>query len=60
MSDPMGLSVAGERTPVDLLDEHQASAELARLASAMAAANLAYHGKDAPEISDNKMKKNES
>ena len=52
MSDPMGLSVAGERTPVDLLDEHQASAELARLASAMAAANLAYHGKDAPEISD--------
>jgi DNA ligase (NAD+) len=37
---------------VDLLTEGEARAELARLASAIAAANTAYHTLDAPEISD--------
>ena len=34
------------------LTEAQAKDELARLSALLAAANLAYHGKDAPEISD--------
>ena len=34
------------------LSEDQAVAELARLASVLTKANLEYHGKDAPEISD--------
>ncbi|WP_424939877.1 NAD-dependent DNA ligase LigA [Aliiroseovarius sp. S253] len=34
------------------LNETQAKDELARLSALLAAANLAYHGKDAPEISD--------
>lgn len=37
---------------VNDLTEAQAKDELARLAELLAAANLAYHGKDAPEISD--------
>ncbi|WP_282064817.1 NAD-dependent DNA ligase LigA [Aliiroseovarius marinus] len=37
---------------VNDLTEAQAKDELARLAALLAAANLAYHGKDAPEISD--------
>lgn len=37
---------------VDLLTEAEARAELARLAEAIAAANIAYHTLDAPEISD--------
>ena len=37
---------------VDLLTESEARAELARLASAIAAANTAYHTLDSPEISD--------
>lgn len=37
---------------VDALDPAQAEAELARLAASLALANTAYHGKDAPEISD--------
>ena len=41
-----------EDTPVASLDEAAARAELARLAAAIARANLAYHAEDAPEISD--------
>ena len=37
---------------VDILTEGEARAELARLASAIGAANIAYHTLDAPEISD--------
>jgi DNA ligase (NAD+) len=37
---------------IDNLTEEQARAELARLALALNAANTAYHGADAPEISD--------
>ncbi|WP_410001057.1 NAD-dependent DNA ligase LigA [Tateyamaria omphalii] len=37
---------------VNVLTEQQAKAELARLADALAKANLAYHTDDAPEISD--------
>ncbi|WP_298906231.1 NAD-dependent DNA ligase LigA [uncultured Aliiroseovarius sp.] len=37
---------------VNDLTEAQAKDELARLAALLAAANLAYHGNDAPEISD--------
>ena len=39
-------------TPVDQLTEDQARAELADLAARIAAANAAYHTRDAPEISD--------
>ncbi|MFN4192072.1 MAG: NAD-dependent DNA ligase LigA [Tabrizicola sp.] len=39
-------------TPVEVLTEAEARAELARLAAALAAANTAYHTLDAPEISD--------
>lgn len=38
--------------PVDDLTEQEADAELARLAKAIAAADIAYHQKDAPEITD--------
>ena len=41
-----------EPTAVDQLDEPSARAELARLAHVLNAANKAYHGEDAPEISD--------
>lgn len=37
---------------VTTLTEAEARAELERLAAALAAANTAYHGKDAPELSD--------
>jgi DNA ligase (NAD+) len=37
---------------IENLSEAEAKAELARLASVLAAANQAYHGADAPEISD--------
>ncbi len=39
-------------TPVDKLDEVTARAELARLAGLLGAANTAYHGEDAPQMSD--------
>lgn len=38
--------------PVDDLTETEAQAELARLAEAIAAADIAYHQNDAPEITD--------
>ncbi|HUZ65810.1 MAG TPA: NAD-dependent DNA ligase LigA, partial [Acetobacteraceae bacterium] len=38
--------------PVEKLSEAQARAELARLATAIASADAAYHGRDAPEITD--------
>src|SRR5690554_4409048 len=38
--------------PVAELTEQEADSELARLASAIAAADIAYHQKDAPEITD--------
>ena len=38
--------------PVDDLTADEAEAELARLAEAIAAADIAYHQKDAPEITD--------
>ena len=38
--------------PVDELTEAEADAELARLAAAIAAADIAYHQNDAPEITD--------
>ena len=38
--------------PVEALTEREAEAELAHLAQALAAANLAYHTADAPEITD--------
>ena len=41
-----------QEKPVEALTETDASAELAALAVAMAAANRAYHTHDAPEISD--------
>ncbi|MCR8725701.1 NAD-dependent DNA ligase LigA [Frigidibacter sp. ROC022] len=37
---------------VEVLDQAAAAAELARLAQVLAEANQAYHGEDAPEISD--------
>ena len=39
-------------TPVEALTEAEAAAELARLAKAIAAADRAYHERDAPEITD--------
>ena len=39
-------------TAAELLTQAQAKAELARLAALIAEANEAYHGKDAPRISD--------
>ena len=41
-----------DQTAVEALTEAQARAELARLAEAIARANLAYHREDAPDISD--------
>lgn len=38
--------------PVDELTEPEADAELARLAASIAEADIAYHQKDAPEITD--------
>ena len=38
--------------PVDDLTEQEADSELARLAKAIAEADIAYHQKDAPEITD--------
>ncbi|SPF76255.1 DNA ligase [Aliiroseovarius pelagivivens] len=43
---------APSQIAVSDLTEAQAMDELARLSALLAAANLAYHGKDAPEISD--------
>lgn len=40
------------KKPVDDLTEQEADVELARLAQAIAAADIAYHQKDAPEITD--------
>nr|WP_211200735.1 NAD-dependent DNA ligase LigA [Devosia rhizoryzae] len=40
------------QTPVSDLSEDEARSELERLAGAIAAADLAYHGKDTPEITD--------
>ncbi|MDZ4135138.1 MAG: NAD-dependent DNA ligase LigA, partial [Paracoccaceae bacterium] len=42
----------GQLKDVETLSEDEARAELARLAHAIATANVAYHAKDAPEISD--------
>ncbi len=42
----------GSRIKVEQLDEDQARAELARLADVLNRANLAYHTRDAPDISD--------
>ncbi|NDW52282.1 NAD-dependent DNA ligase LigA [Aliiroseovarius sp. PrR006] len=44
--------IAPSQIAVTHLTEAQAKNELARLAELLAAANLAYHGKDTPEISD--------
>ena len=41
-----------DQAAVETLSENEAQAELARLAGLLAAANQAYHGADAPEISD--------
>ena len=41
-----------DNTPVDDLTKDQAQAELKRLALLLSRANQAYHGADAPEISD--------
>jgi DNA ligase (NAD+) len=41
-----------DRIAVEALTEDQARTELARLADAIARADQAYHGQDAPEISD--------
>jgi DNA ligase (NAD+) len=38
--------------PVEVLTREEAQAELARLAEAVARADVAYHGADAPEITD--------
>ncbi|WP_108461263.1 NAD-dependent DNA ligase LigA [Devosia naphthalenivorans] len=40
------------KKPVDDLTEPEADSELARLAAAIAAADIAYHQNDAPEITD--------
>ncbi len=42
----------GKVVGVDALDEASAAAELAHLARAIASADRAYHGRDAPRISD--------
>ena len=42
----------GESKDVNAIDENAARDELERLARALARANVAYYGKDAPEISD--------
>lgn len=47
----LGGDVTGE-TPVDQLSESEARGELERLAREIAAANEAYHTRDAPEIPD--------
>jgi len=39
-------------TPLEALTQAEARRELARLAAALAAADAAYHGRDAPEMSD--------
>lgn len=44
--------MAAEKTPVDTLTEEQAAAELAFLAAEIARNDEAYHGHDAPNISD--------
>ena len=44
--------MAKQEIPVDSLTQEEAAAELARLAKEIAAANVAYHQKDAPEITD--------
>ena len=41
-----------DEKPVEALTQAEAKAELARLATALAAANTAYHTRDAPVISD--------
>lgn len=41
-----------EQKPVETLSEAEAREELARLADVLARANTAYHGEDAPEITD--------
>ena len=45
-------AVAAADLPVDRLSKEQAAAELARLASEIAAHDRRYHGEDAPDISD--------
>ncbi|WP_108501379.1 NAD-dependent DNA ligase LigA [Paracoccus indicus] len=47
----MAQNVAG-RPPVADLDHDQAASEIAELTAQVAAANTAYHGQDAPVISD--------
>ncbi len=47
----LGGDVTGE-TPVDQLSGREARGELERLAQEIAAANAAYHTRDAPEMSD--------
>ncbi|MFP7673215.1 NAD-dependent DNA ligase LigA [Marivita sp. S0852] len=42
----------GQEISVEALSEKEAAAELERLATALAAANTAYHTQDAPDISD--------
>ncbi|MBV1866837.1 MAG: NAD-dependent DNA ligase LigA, partial [Marinosulfonomonas sp.] len=44
--------VKGADIPADRLSKPQARAELKRLAAVLGRANTAYHGNDAPEISD--------
>jgi len=44
--------MAKSEIPVDSLTQEEAAAELARLAKEIAAADIAYHQKDAPEITD--------
>ena len=46
------MELGGKMRPVEDLDHDGAKAELARLAEALDAANLAYHTLDAPRISD--------
>ena len=49
---PAGAAGDHAATPPERLDEAAAAAELARLAHEIARADAAYHGADAPEISD--------
>ncbi|MCC6002684.1 MAG: NAD-dependent DNA ligase LigA [Pararhodobacter sp.] len=46
------MAIDAGHDPVNTLDEAAAAAELNRLAQAIARADTAYHGHDAPEISD--------